>query len=170
MYHVVGDLQLVRRFGRWASDAFHVYLWEAHEPQAGLAAAMARDGTTLTRAPLGPGIPRPHGDGPPDPLLRRDPRRRREGRAGCIKAAEQLDKKLQIPVTAHVGHKGKQDHHRHIHDQKGEDFDYNDPCDQDEFRGLCLVQHDGKAHWGHNEVKITNSLDQDVKDLADAGQ
>ena len=31
MYHVVGDLQQVRRFGRWALDAFHVYLWESHE-------------------------------------------------------------------------------------------------------------------------------------------
>ena len=32
MYHIVGDLQQVRRFGRWSTDTFHVYLWESHEP------------------------------------------------------------------------------------------------------------------------------------------
>ena len=78
LYHQVRDLAIVKRFGRWASDAFHSYLWEAHEPQAGLAAAMARDATTATKAPLGPGVLRPPGDGPPDvkPL--------RRGRAGAV--------------------------------------------------------------------------------------
>ena len=49
MYHVVGDLQQVRRFGRWASDAFHVYLWESHEPMKPIAAKMARDNTELVK-------------------------------------------------------------------------------------------------------------------------
>ena len=31
MYHALGDLGTVRRFGRWASDCFHGYLWEASE-------------------------------------------------------------------------------------------------------------------------------------------
>ena len=48
MYHVVGDLQQVRRFGRWASDAFHGYLWESHELVENLAHRMARDMSELT--------------------------------------------------------------------------------------------------------------------------
>ena len=47
LYHVVQDLQVVRRFGRWESDAFHLYLWESHEPMRGLAAKMATDETEL---------------------------------------------------------------------------------------------------------------------------
>ena len=48
MYHVVKDLSVVQRFGRWLSDAFHGYLWESHEQTKGLAAAMARDKSELT--------------------------------------------------------------------------------------------------------------------------
>ena len=48
MYHVSGDLQAVRRFGRWASDAFHGYLWESHEQTLGLASKMANDRSELT--------------------------------------------------------------------------------------------------------------------------
>ena len=36
-------------FGRWASDAFHGYLWEAHEQTKGLAAKMADDFSELTK-------------------------------------------------------------------------------------------------------------------------
>ena len=48
MYHVSGDLQAVRRFGRWASDSFHGYLWESHEQTLGLATRMANDRSELT--------------------------------------------------------------------------------------------------------------------------
>jgi hypothetical protein len=50
MYHVVGDLQVVRRFGRWASDTFHSYLWDSHEQLRGISGKMARDESEL-RAP-----------------------------------------------------------------------------------------------------------------------
>ena len=47
MYHSVPDLQAVRRFGRWASDAFHVYLWESHEQMQGISRRMALDVSEL---------------------------------------------------------------------------------------------------------------------------
>ena len=47
MYHSVSDLQAVRRFGRWASDAFHVYLWESHEQMQGISRRMALDVSEL---------------------------------------------------------------------------------------------------------------------------
>ena len=50
LYHVTGDLQVVRRFGRWGSDAFHAYLWESHEQMKGVAARMEDDHSEL-RAP-----------------------------------------------------------------------------------------------------------------------
>ena len=50
MYHATQDLKLVQRYGRWASDAFMGYLWEAHEGQKGLAARMGRDDWQLTKA------------------------------------------------------------------------------------------------------------------------
>jgi len=48
LYHTVQDLEKVKRFGRWKSDAFHGYLWESHEPQRGLAKSMALDESSLT--------------------------------------------------------------------------------------------------------------------------
>ena len=48
MYHAVPDLERLKRFGRWKSSAFHVYLWEAHEPQKGLAEAMSAQEFQLT--------------------------------------------------------------------------------------------------------------------------
>ena len=48
MYHAVPDLERLKRFGRWKSSAFHVYLWEAHEPQKGLAEAMVAQNYQLT--------------------------------------------------------------------------------------------------------------------------
>ena len=48
MYHVVPDLEKLKRFGRWRSSAFHAYLWEAHEPQKGLAEAMSAQDYQLT--------------------------------------------------------------------------------------------------------------------------
>ena len=53
MYHTVQDLAYVRRFGRWASDAYHRYLWESHEQTQGLAAKMeAARGTLTTPKPV----------------------------------------------------------------------------------------------------------------------
>ena len=48
MYHAVPDLERLKRFGRWKSSAFHAYLWEAHEPQRGLAEAMSAQSYQLT--------------------------------------------------------------------------------------------------------------------------
>ena len=48
LYHSCGDLQRVRRFGRWESDTFHQYLWESHEHARGLSKGMATDDGTLT--------------------------------------------------------------------------------------------------------------------------
>ena len=48
MYHAVPDLEKLKRFGRWKSGAFHVYLWEAHEPQKGLSEAMSAQSYQLT--------------------------------------------------------------------------------------------------------------------------
>ena len=50
MYHLGGDLQAVRRFGRWESDSLHGYLWESHEQTKGLSAGMAADRSKLTQA------------------------------------------------------------------------------------------------------------------------
>ncbi len=51
MYHAVDDLQRVKRFGRWASDSFHGYLWESHEPMRGISTNMATDVSELTAPP-----------------------------------------------------------------------------------------------------------------------
>ena len=48
MYHADRELEAIKRFGRWASSAFHVYLWEAHDAQQDLAQSMVRDTFTLT--------------------------------------------------------------------------------------------------------------------------
>ena len=48
MYHAIPDLERLKRFGRWKSSAVHVYLWEAHEPQKGLAEAMSAQEYQLT--------------------------------------------------------------------------------------------------------------------------
>ena len=47
LYHVYKDVELIKRYGRWSSSAFHGYLWEANEDARGLAASMAGDATTL---------------------------------------------------------------------------------------------------------------------------
>ena len=48
LYHTVKDLAYVQRFGRWASEAYHVYLWDSHEITRGVAAQMERAKGTLT--------------------------------------------------------------------------------------------------------------------------
>ena len=50
LYHQFGDIELVRRFGRWRSSAFHVYLWESREDTKEVAKGMAGDNTTLMAA------------------------------------------------------------------------------------------------------------------------
>ncbi len=47
MYHVTNDLQFVRGFGRWASDAFHGYLWESHDQFKDISKKMAEDKSEL---------------------------------------------------------------------------------------------------------------------------
>ena len=47
LYHVYRDVELIKRYGRWSSTAFHTYLWESNEGARGLAASMAGDATTL---------------------------------------------------------------------------------------------------------------------------
>ena len=46
---------LIQQLGRWASDAFHAYLWESHEDTLGLAGKMARDHSELTAPKSGAG-------------------------------------------------------------------------------------------------------------------
>eukprot|EP00971_Amphidinium_carterae_P192364 3816915-Amphidinium_carterae.3 len=40
LYQATGSIEIVQRWGCWASGAFHRYLWEAAEQSKGLAAAM----------------------------------------------------------------------------------------------------------------------------------
>jgi len=43
LYHATGDIGVVQRFGRWASDSVHRYLWDSEDQARGVAAAMAND-------------------------------------------------------------------------------------------------------------------------------
>ena len=43
MLHATKRFDLVKRFGRWSSDAVHVYLHDSAEQSLGLATLMARD-------------------------------------------------------------------------------------------------------------------------------
>ena len=47
LYHCFQDTELVKRWGRWQSGAFHAYLWEANEDAAGVSQAMAQSVATL---------------------------------------------------------------------------------------------------------------------------
>ena len=47
MLHGTGPFDLVKRFGRWTSDAVHVYLHDSAEQYAGLAEGMARDSSAV---------------------------------------------------------------------------------------------------------------------------
>eukprot|EP00974_Lingulodinium_polyedra_P121751 11180141-Lingulodinium_polyedra.AAC.1 len=51
LYHSTKDLEVVKRYGRWASTAFHGYLWEDRKRQRSFAAAMADDFGELMAAP-----------------------------------------------------------------------------------------------------------------------
>lgn len=47
LYHVFGDIDLFRRYGRWTSSAFHVYLWEARPSTKLVARGMVKDAQPL---------------------------------------------------------------------------------------------------------------------------
>ena len=43
LLHATGQFDLVKRFGRWSSDAVHIYLHDSAEHYEGLAEKMAND-------------------------------------------------------------------------------------------------------------------------------
>ena len=47
IYHATGDTEVVKRYGRWSSGAFHRYLWESDEQHKQLAAKMAETTATV---------------------------------------------------------------------------------------------------------------------------
>ena len=47
LYHAVGDIEVVKRWGRWKSSAFHAYLWDSAEQAKGVAKKMAEDEATI---------------------------------------------------------------------------------------------------------------------------
>ena len=47
MLHSTGEFALVKRFGRWSSDAVHTYLHDSAAQSVGLAAAMSRDRSSI---------------------------------------------------------------------------------------------------------------------------
>ena len=48
MYRQGYDVEAIRRFGSWSSDAVHAYLWETHDKQKGLAQRMVAEQGPLT--------------------------------------------------------------------------------------------------------------------------
>ena len=52
LYHATQDMAYVQRFGRWASEAYHCYLWETHELTRGMAQKMQQGRGILTRPKL----------------------------------------------------------------------------------------------------------------------
>jgi integrase len=48
------EKQVIQQFGRWKSDAYFHYLWDAHETQKGLSTTMARTRFELTDADANP--------------------------------------------------------------------------------------------------------------------
>eukprot|EP00974_Lingulodinium_polyedra_P039915 3830446-Lingulodinium_polyedra.AAC.1 len=47
LYNATGEVETVKRYGRWSSGAFHRYLWDAAERSKGVAEAMAKCEATL---------------------------------------------------------------------------------------------------------------------------
>eukprot|EP00971_Amphidinium_carterae_P165354 3277787-Amphidinium_carterae.2 len=47
LFHSSGNLELVRRFGRWSSATYHRYLWGSAEETKGVAESMARSHASL---------------------------------------------------------------------------------------------------------------------------
>ena len=50
LYHAVKDLEAVKRYGRWTTDCYHIYLWEDHERQRDFAQGMARGRQLLAQS------------------------------------------------------------------------------------------------------------------------
>ena len=48
LLHAGFSIEMIQRWGRWASSAFQAYLWESNEDARGVAEKMASDMTTLT--------------------------------------------------------------------------------------------------------------------------
>ncbi len=48
LLHAGFSIEVIQRWGRWASSAFQSYLWESSEDARGVAAKMAGDMTSLT--------------------------------------------------------------------------------------------------------------------------
>ena len=59
MYANGYDVEEIKRFGRWTSNAVHSYLWETRERQKGMAAAMTRPKTLTKSAHMPPGGSQP---------------------------------------------------------------------------------------------------------------
>ena len=47
LYHATGEIETVKRYGRWASGAFHRYLWDSAEQSKGVAEKMALAEATI---------------------------------------------------------------------------------------------------------------------------
>ena len=47
IYHATGEIEIVKRYGRWSSGAFHRYLWDADEQHKDLAEKMSKDVATI---------------------------------------------------------------------------------------------------------------------------
>ena len=47
LLHAKVPIETIKRMGRWVSDSFQRYLWEANEDTRGLSTLMARDRSTL---------------------------------------------------------------------------------------------------------------------------
>ena len=47
LYHATGEIETVKRYGRWSSGAFHKYLWDSAEQAKGVAKKMAEDQATV---------------------------------------------------------------------------------------------------------------------------
>ena len=47
LLHAGVDIEMIKRMGRWVSDSFQRYLWEANEDTRDLAKRMVRDTSTL---------------------------------------------------------------------------------------------------------------------------
>ena len=55
LLHAGVPIDIIKRWGRWVSDSFQRYLWEANEDARGLSQRMADDTSTLSATRQGPG-------------------------------------------------------------------------------------------------------------------
>ena len=50
LYNATGEIETVKRYGRWSSGAFHRYLWDSANQARGVAAKMSAGHTTVHRS------------------------------------------------------------------------------------------------------------------------